>query len=83
MGMNRVVLCWVLAAFAVVGAAQAPVMPETAGETLSGKKIVLADAVRGHAVVPGGGLQSRWRHRMRRLDEGDSRGCGIGGHGGV
>ena len=51
MGMNRVVLCWVLAAFAVVGAAQAPVMPETAGETLSGKKIVLADAVRGHAVV--------------------------------
>jgi hypothetical protein len=26
-------------------------MPRTAGETLSGKKIVLADAVRGHAVV--------------------------------
>ena len=31
--------------------AQAPAMPTTAGETLSGKKIVLADAVRGHAVV--------------------------------
>jgi hypothetical protein len=31
--------------------AQAPAMPATAGETLSGKRIVLADAVRGHAVV--------------------------------
>ncbi|HEV3445880.1 MAG TPA: hypothetical protein VG099_14660, partial [Gemmataceae bacterium] len=26
-------------------------MPNTAGETLSGKRIVLADQVRGHAVV--------------------------------
>jgi hypothetical protein len=51
MGMNRIVLCWVLAAFTVEGAAQAPGMPGTAGETLSGKRIVLADAVRGHAVV--------------------------------
>jgi hypothetical protein len=51
MRVHRVVLCWVLAAFAVAVAAQAPVMPTTAGETLSGKKIVLADAVRGHAVV--------------------------------
>ncbi len=31
--------------------AQSPTMPATAGETLSGKRIVLADAVRGHAVV--------------------------------
>ena len=31
--------------------AQAPALPTTAGETLSGKKIVLADAVRGHAAV--------------------------------
>ena len=31
--------------------AQAPAMPTTAGETLSGKKIVLADVVRGHAAV--------------------------------
>ncbi|MGA9586460.1 MAG: hypothetical protein WBQ95_14095 [Terracidiphilus sp.] len=31
--------------------AQAPGMPATAGETLSGKRIVLADAVRGHAVI--------------------------------
>ncbi|MGA8742497.1 MAG: hypothetical protein WB561_15025 [Terracidiphilus sp.] len=31
--------------------AQSPAMPATAGETLSGKKIVLADVVRGHAVV--------------------------------
>ena len=36
--------------------AQAPVMPATAGETLSGKKIVLADSVRGHEAVLVGGF---------------------------
>jgi hypothetical protein len=53
MRVYRLVLCRVLAMFLSVVAlyAQAPVMPATAGETLSGKKIVLADAVRGHTVV--------------------------------
>lgn len=49
----RVLVCWALATIAGLAAlyAQAPAMPGTVGETLSGKKIVLADAVRGHAVV--------------------------------
>ncbi len=51
MRLYMVVLC----AASIAGAAslqeQAPAMPTTAGETLSGKKIVLADAVRGHAAV--------------------------------
>ena len=53
MRMYGVVLWSALAAIPGAAAlhAQAPVMPGTAGETLSGKKIVLADAVRGHAVV--------------------------------
>jgi len=37
------------AALAPIGLAQA--LPSTAGETLSGKPIVVADAVRGHAAV--------------------------------
>jgi hypothetical protein len=53
MGLCRVAVCGVLVACAGVAAlnAQLPAMPGTAGETLSGKKIVLADAVRGHRAV--------------------------------
>jgi hypothetical protein len=52
MRMIRVVFCSTLIAFAEAAMhAQAPAMPTTSGETLSGKKIVLADAVRGHAAV--------------------------------
>ena len=53
MRVNQVVICWMFAAFAGAAAqvAQAPVMPTTSGETLSGKKIVLAEVVRGHRVV--------------------------------
>jgi len=54
----RVFLIVVCAAWAAAGAsanalaqAQVPGMPTTAGETLSGKKIVLAEAVRGHRTV--------------------------------
>ena len=53
-------------------------MPATAGETLSGKKIVLADAVRGHASVLVAG-SATMVESLRRLDEGDPRGCGVGG----
>jgi hypothetical protein len=53
MRMCRVLVCVTLVVFGTVAwsYAQAPVMPATAGETLSGKKIVLADAVRGHEAV--------------------------------
>ena len=53
MRMYRLVLCLALGAIPGVAVlnAQAPVMPGTAGETLSGKKIVLADAARGHTVL--------------------------------
>ena len=52
MRMIRVVFCSALIALAEAAMhAQAPALPTTAGETLSGKKIVLADAVRGHAAV--------------------------------
>ncbi len=54
----RLFLIVVCAAWAVTGAraiqlaqGQPPGMPATAGETLSGKKIVLSDAVRGHRTV--------------------------------
>jgi hypothetical protein len=50
MRVFRIVIGWVLACAALLNA-QSPAMPRTAGETLSGKKIVLADAVRGHAAV--------------------------------
>ncbi len=49
--MLRALMGLALAGFAVALHAQTPEMPKTAGETLSGKRIVLADAVRGHAVV--------------------------------
>jgi hypothetical protein len=53
MRMYRILVLVGLVAFGAVerSYAQAPVMPATAGETLSGKKIVLADAVRGHEAV--------------------------------
>jgi hypothetical protein len=53
MGLCRVAVCWVLVACAGAAPlnAQLPAMPGTAGERLSGKKIVLADAVRGHTAV--------------------------------
>lgn len=53
MRVCRVVFCWMLTAGVGMAAlyAQAPGVPATAGETLSGRRIVLADAVRGHAVV--------------------------------
>jgi hypothetical protein len=53
MRMYRVLVCVVLVAFGVVARsyAQVPGMPTTAGETLTGKRIVLADAVRGHKAV--------------------------------
>lgn len=47
--MRKLVLAFVLVSSAA--AANGPSMPSTAGETLSGKKIVLAEAVRGHAVA--------------------------------
>ncbi len=40
----------------VADSGQAQEIPRTAGETLSGKSIVLADEVRGHAVVLGAGF---------------------------
>ena len=53
MRVYRVLLCMALAAIPGIGVscAQERVMPGTVGETLSGKKIVVADAVRGHLVV--------------------------------
>ncbi len=51
MRLYMVVLCAALTVGAAWLQAQAPTMPTTAGETLSGKKMVLADAVRGHAAV--------------------------------
>ena len=53
MQIRRILVCAALVAFGTVAwsFAQEQMMPTTAGETLSGKKIVLADAVRGHAVV--------------------------------
>ncbi len=53
MRMYRILVCVALVAFGAVARpyAQALVMPATAGETLSGKKIVRADAVRGHEAV--------------------------------
>ncbi|HEY1895143.1 MAG TPA: hypothetical protein VGG62_02675 [Terracidiphilus sp.] len=53
MAVKNVALGWVvLAASAMPGISGfSQVMPGTAGETLSGKRIVLADQVRGHAVV--------------------------------
>ncbi|WP_348262240.1 hypothetical protein P8935_20845 [Telmatobacter sp. DSM 110680] len=46
------VFVWVtLSALAALLQSQVPTIPATAGETLSGKKIVLSDALRGHAAV--------------------------------
>ena len=51
MRLYLVVLCVALAAGAALYQVQAQKMPTTSGETLNGKKIVLSDAVRGHAAI--------------------------------
>jgi hypothetical protein len=51
MRLFLVLVCAALTAGASRLQEQTPTMPTTAGETLSGKKIVLADAVRGHVAV--------------------------------
>ena len=62
MRLYMVVLCAALTVGAAWLQAQAPTMPTTAGETLSGKKIVLADAVRGHAACwwRGSAMMAAW-----------------------
>lgn len=47
----RASLLWVALAFISAQLCRAQTLPSTAGETLSGNRIVLADAVRGHAAV--------------------------------
>jgi hypothetical protein len=47
-------------------------MPQTAGDTLSGKKIVLADAVQGRVVVLVAGFSREGRLRHRKLGQGDA-----------
>jgi hypothetical protein len=47
--MARVVVCGLIGFAAIRSSGQA--MPATTGETLSGKRIVLAEALRGHAAV--------------------------------
>ena len=51
MRLHTVFICVALAAVAALSQSQSQTMPTTAGETLNGKKIVLAEAVRGHAAV--------------------------------
>lgn len=73
--MCRVVLCLVLALLggAASAVAQAPSMPATAGETLSGKRIVLSEALRGRAAIlvagfshQGGVACSDWMKVIRK-----------------
>jgi hypothetical protein len=70
MGSRRISFRLALIAWAATGfgaaLAYSQSLPVTAGETLSGKRIVLADAVRGHAVVLIAGFSK---------DAGD--GCGM------
>lgn len=49
--MRGVVLALLLTVGLAVEVGRAQSMPATAGETLSGKKLVLAEAVKGHAAV--------------------------------
>ena len=51
--MRKFALGWVIAVVAALvhGQGLGQGLPATAGETLSGKRVVLADAVHGHAVV--------------------------------
>ena len=53
MSLRRILVCaaWVLVGLIGVSPCRAQAMPGTAGETLSGKRIVLADATRDHAAV--------------------------------
>lgn len=53
MSAHRFILWLALALFggAASSPAQSPSMPTTAGETLSGKRIVLAEALQGHVAV--------------------------------
>ena len=82
MRLYLVVLCVALAAGAASFQDQAQMMPTTAGETLSGKKIVLADAVRGHAAVlvagfshDGGMACGDWMKAIRADTGAGRRGC--------
>jgi len=49
MGIRKLALGWVGLAASLAAAGQE--MPKTPGDTLSGKRLVLADEVRGHAAV--------------------------------
>jgi hypothetical protein len=49
--MRRAALCLLLAAGLGVEAGHGQSMPVTVGETLSGKKLVLAEAIKGHTAV--------------------------------